>query len=117
MTNKQKFKIEDNLNSDDRVTIIEAILYATMNIDDPNWIAKKCADLILNNQDKDIQGLAITCTGHVARMHKKIDHNLVTTALQYASQDIYLAGRVEDALDDIELSTGERIELVSSNKN
>lgn len=82
-----------------------------MNTDDPDWIVSGCACLILNSHDNDIQGLAITCIGHVARIHRKIDRSLVATALQFAAQGICLAGRVEDALDDIELYTGERIKL------
>ncbi|MDM3887214.1 hypothetical protein QSV36_16715 [Pseudomonas sp. BCRC 81390] len=111
MTSKQYSEIEKDLNSGERDTIIEAILYAAMNMDDPDWIVGRCACLILNSRDNDIQGLAITCIGHVARIHRRIDRSLVATALQFANQDICLAGRVEDALDDIELYTGERIRL------
>ncbi|MEU4874969.1 hypothetical protein [Streptomyces sp. NPDC021608] len=44
--------------------------------------------------------LAVTCVGHIARLHGAIDARLVTRVRDLL-QDPVLGGRAEDALDDI----------------
>ncbi len=48
-------------------------------------------------------GLAMTCIGHVARMHKVIDKSLVIPVLFEKLKHSTLSGRVQDALDDIDI--------------
>jgi hypothetical protein len=48
-----------------------------------------------------MRGLAATCLGHVARIHKRLDLDLVLGALVPLKSDPVIGGYVRDALDDI----------------
>lgn len=106
MTEIDLLVIEKQLLSSDKRTAIDALLYACFNIKDADWMQEWCAALIMNSNIRDLQGLAITCIGHTARIHGKIDEKKITAALQFALNVPELAGRVNDALDDIEIFTG-----------
>ena len=95
-------ELENLLRSDDEQEIVEALMYAVFNIDEPQWIQEKCHDLICSDKSLNIKELAITCLGHVARMHGTIDEKVITPLLIELSKDQYLSGRASDALDDIE---------------
>jgi hypothetical protein len=83
--------------------VTEALLDITFNISDWEWVQNQCLQLI-SNPNEDIRGLALTCLGHIARIHAVIDKPKVLPVLrQIISQDAAVAGRVEDALDDIEI--------------
>lgn len=73
------------------------------NIEDPGWIQMKYVQAIQDHRDDDIRGLALTCIGHVARMHKVIDEALVIPVLLENLKHKTLAGIAQDALDDIEI--------------
>jgi hypothetical protein len=83
--------------------VTEALLDITFNISDWEWVQNQCLRLI-SNPNEDIRGLALTCLGHIARIHAAIDKSKVFPVLrQIVSQDAAVAGRAEDALDDIEM--------------
>lgn len=77
-----------------------ALLYLCFNVDNAQWLQSKCLEL-LSHENEDISGLAITCLGHVARMHSTIDRDKVLPILREKIKDTRLSGRVQDALDDI----------------
>lgn len=89
-------------NSHEPDVISNALLYITFNIDDVDWIEDCCLSLI-DSENYDISGLAITCLGHTARIHSKINKQKVIPVLIDKRQDHNLAGRIEDTLDDIEV--------------
>ena len=91
------------LRSEDAVLATDALLYLCFNIEDPAWIQMKCVQAIQDHRDDDIRGLALTCIGHVARMHKAIDEALVIPVLLEKLKHKTLSGRAQDALDDIEI--------------
>jgi hypothetical protein len=59
--------------------------------------------MIRNGKDYNVKGLAITCIGHVVRMHLTINKEKVFPVLKEMLEDKELFGRVEDALDDMEV--------------
>lgn len=84
--------------------INNTLLYITFNIDDIDWVEDCCLSLI-DNDNEDISGLAITCLGHIARIHSKINKQKVIPVLIEKQKSFNLSGRVEDALDDINIFT------------
>ncbi len=95
-------ELEEDFNSSNKDKIIKALLYASFNITNWKWVQNKCIDL-LDDKDEDIKGLAITCLGHLARIHGTIEKNKVFQALREKVREENLKGRVQDALDDIEM--------------
>jgi len=60
----------------------------------------------MNDNDPFVRGLAATCAGHLARIHRKIDdHNIVETLRQMLTEPA-TSGRANDALEDIEIYVG-----------
>jgi len=71
---------------------------------EPDWrrAQDECLRLLAHD-DLAVRKLAVTCLGHVARIHRHIDRPRVLSALDHvASSDPAIAGQVEDARDDIE---------------
>jgi len=101
-----KSEIEIMLKSQDGDVVIDALLYACFNINDPKWILGKCINLIDAGLGDDVRGVAVTCIGHVARIYRNIDREEVVPFLNEKLRDEFLAGRAQDALDDIEKFTG-----------
>jgi hypothetical protein len=56
-----------------------------------------------SHEDADIRGLAVTCLGHLARIHGYIDREKVIPVLKLLLNDSEIVGRVEDALSDIKM--------------
>jgi hypothetical protein len=69
---------------------------------DWKWVQDKCL-CFLQNKDPAISGLAATCLGHVARIHQKLEREKVVAALCSRCEDTDIAGRIEDALNDINM--------------
>ena len=57
--------------------------------------------MCLRDPRPEVSALAVTCLGHIARIHGKIDKEIVKQQLasMYIQND--MQGRIEDALDDI----------------
>ena len=97
-----KDKIESLLKSNDEQTIIDAIMYMTFNINDPEWIQNKCSEQINAKKSNNITELSITCLGHVARIHRTINMNTTIPLLNKLLKTKEFSGHARDALDDIE---------------
>ena len=82
--------------------IAKALLSVTFYDADWQWVQSHCLKF-LESHDKDVRAIAATCLGHLARIHKTIDIATVIPALQAHLLDPDVAGRVSDALDDIEM--------------
>ena len=70
----------------------------------PHWRAPQdlCVRLT-RDEDEDVAGLAVTGLGHLARLHGELDLDVVLPVLhELRDTPGPLAGRAEDALDDIE---------------
>jgi len=88
--------------SDNEEEVVNTLLYVCFNYDDWEWVQDKCLELLEYNNE-NICGLAITCLGHIARIHSTIDKKKVLGKLQNKMGDERFAGRIEDALDDIHI--------------
>ena len=84
----------------------EAICYALVAVafyeQDWKWVQDKCLYFLQSN-NPTVSGLAATCLGHVARIHRQLERRKVIDALRSLPEDSQIAGRVEDALDDIKM--------------
>lgn len=82
--------------------ICMALLRLVYDDDEWQWIQDKCIELS-KSPDIDVAGLAITCLGHLARIHRTIELDKVLPVLNELRANRELAGRVDDALDDVEM--------------
>ncbi len=95
-------KIMDGLSSGREDAVAEALLSATYHDPDWRWVQARCLDL-LSSGSHATRALAITCLGHLARIHGVLDTQIVLPALRGADKDPALPGRVRDALGDMEM--------------
>lgn len=82
--------------------IAEALLGVTTVDPDWRWVQNQCLAL-LRHESADVRAIAITCLGHLARIHRQLDAAKVIAELQNHQNDEQIAGRVRDALDDLAL--------------
>ena len=82
--------------------ICDALIRITYH--DPNWhwVQDKCLELA-SHPDPQVSGLAVTCLGHLARIHRVLDVEKVLPTLRRLQDDPKISGRVADALDDINM--------------
>ena len=80
--------------------ICETLVAVTMHSDNWKRVQDKCLTL-LENKDIAISGLAATCLGHIARIHRQLDREKVIIALKNKLNNKDIRGNIEDALDDI----------------
>ncbi|HEY4341678.1 MAG TPA: hypothetical protein VGM97_17170 [Steroidobacteraceae bacterium] len=81
--------------------ICRALIAVTFHDPDFRWVQELCLRF-LSSEDGQISGLAATCLGHLARIHRNIDKEKVLVALRHHLSDVEICGKVEDAIDDIE---------------
>lgn len=93
---------EEAFETNDMKTICEALVAVALHEQDWKWAQDKCLGF-LESESSDIRGLAATCLGHIARIHRELDKEKVLSALQTHLSDEYISGQVSDALDDIEM--------------
>lgn len=98
--NKQA--VEKAFASRDVKSICEALVSVALNDPDWRWAQNKCLDF-LGNENPDVRGLAATCLGHIARIHRKLDKEKVLIALREHLDDNAISGQIADALDDIDM--------------
>lgn len=98
-----KKKLEAMLRSEDTTVATDALLYLCFNSDDPEWIQVRCIDIIEKHRNDDVRELALTCIGHVARMHSVINKALVIPVILEKLRHSTLSGPAQDALDDIDV--------------
>jgi hypothetical protein len=82
--------------------IAAALLSVTFHDEDWLWVQSSCLKF-LASPDENLRAVAATCLGHLARIHGMVDVAMVVPALQAHLSDSAIAGRVSDALDDIEM--------------
>lgn len=95
----KKGKIIDSNNKD---IVINGIMAMVFNLDDVNWISNHLIELSKHN-NLEISSLALTCFGHLARLHSNVGNlECVSNLLKNMSKNVSLGGAAEDAMDDIE---------------
>ncbi|HEX4582769.1 MAG TPA: hypothetical protein VH139_11960 [Acidobacteriaceae bacterium] len=97
---RDRQQIELMLRSPDKMDRLDALLSATYYDPDWRWVQGRCLDF-LSHVDFQERGLAATCLGHLARIHKQLDIELVLSRLAPLKNDPLVGSYVQDALDDI----------------
>ena len=91
--------------------LCNALVDATHSITDRGSVTKVCLRLLAHSNE-DVKGAAVTCLGHIARLDRRIDIELVGEGLRCLyKKEKPLQGRIRDAVDDIRTFTGEDIVL------
>lgn len=85
--------------------ICTALVRLVYHYPDWRWLQEKCIELS-RDSDLEVAGVAVTCLGHLARIHGTLDLERVLPLLKSLHTNPELAGRVEDASGDIEMYIG-----------
>ena len=80
--------------------ICEAIVRSVHFIDDYDWLLQQYI-LLLRHPDIEVRGVTVTCIGHLARLNERANKDELLGILEPLLADRDLAGRVEDAIDDV----------------
>lgn len=88
------------LESGNENAIVEALLSAAFYDPDWRWVQGVCLQF-LDHADRNIRWNAATCLGHIARIHRDLDLELVLPKLLALKGDPLIGSSVEDALGDI----------------
>lgn len=68
---------------------------------DADWAQERCL-VALEHPSAVVRGLAATCLGHLARIHRRLDLGRVRPRLEAMRADPLAGKRADDALVDIE---------------
>lgn len=93
---------ERALQSADADELGAALLASALHDPDWRWVQEQCLRS-LQHPSEDVRGLALTCLGHLARIHGHLDMDRVLPVLAALRTHPALAGRVDDVLDDIDM--------------
>ena len=74
--------------------------------EDQPWAEQQCL-AALASTDAQVRLAAVTCSGHLARLHRSIDLKIVA-ALEALRVDGLVRGMVDDALEDVRIFTAEQ---------
>lgn len=88
------------IDSGNEAAIIEALLSAAYYEPDWQWVQGVCLKF-LDHADLGVRSNAAICLGHLARIHKKLDLELVLPKLLALKSDEALRPWAEEALGDI----------------
>ncbi|MGW0751961.1 hypothetical protein [Streptomyces sp. NPDC002587] len=95
-----------DLHSSDTSRSTTALLALTLNDPDRRRMETILLDCLEPGNDPQIAALAVTCMGHLGRIHAAVSAELVSR-LESLLEDSVLGGRAEDALGDIKWFTKE----------
>ena len=95
-----RLELKALIESGNESAIIEALLSAAYYDPDWRWVQGVCLRF-LHHTDVGARSNAATCLGHIARIHKNLDLDLVLPKLLALRGDPAIRPRVDDALEDI----------------
>lgn len=98
-----KVSLEDNPQ-----TLVSTLVSVAFFEPDYRWAQDFCLKYCVHS-DKDVRAVAVTCLGHIARIHRKLDLDRVRPILLPLKNDAHVAGPVDDAEDDFEVFLGRRL--------
>jgi hypothetical protein len=87
-------------NSDDTYTVCHSLLCVALHEEDWRWALPHVLRFMMH-PNPEVRGVAVTCVGYLARIHRTIDVSQVLPLLDILREDPYCARRVRDALEDI----------------
>jgi hypothetical protein len=97
------------LNEKDGGFCCKLLLTLTFSLSKPDWIQELCHKIILNDGNTDLTQLAITCLGHLGRMHgETFDKEKSLSFLNGIKHDDkysdikYFRGVIDDAIVDMD---------------
>lgn len=99
-----KEKAEVIFNSGEAHEIEKALTRLAYHYKNWRWVQAKCLFYVENGND-GLQQTAILCLGHLARIHRQLDLEIVIPLLEKLKSQNNLQGQIEDALDDIDIYT------------
>jgi hypothetical protein len=97
---RSRSEIEILLRSGDGTEIADALLSAAYYDPDWKWVQGQCM-FLSRNEDQNVRWVSATCFGHLARVHRQLDLEVVLQRLVEMRSDPSVAAAAEDALDDI----------------
>lgn len=97
---RDRAEIELLLRSENSTDILDALLSAAYYDPDWKWVQEQCL-IFLTHNERYVRRLSATCLGHLARIHKQLDLELVLSRLVQLKDDPEIGDSVQDALDDI----------------
>ena len=80
--------------------IVDALVRLTLSGEDPAWAAEKCFHYA-ESGDLKVQGTAITCLGHLARLGHPLDLERLRLLFRSLESKPELSGRIEDLQEDL----------------
>jgi hypothetical protein len=95
------------LAKDDRETICRTLVRVATFESDRHWAQSQCLRFA-SHKDSFVRGVAATCLGHLARIHKAIDEDEVIPAVRLLLQDDDPQTRAiaEDTISDFSIYLG-----------
>lgn len=87
--------------SGDAEQMAKTLIALGLHDEDWKWVQQRCLQF-LTHASQTVVSAAILSLGHTARRNRSIDKDVVVPALQAVANDSRYAGKVQDALDDIE---------------
>jgi hypothetical protein len=97
---------EDAFAKDQPESVIHALLSLAYHDPDWRWVQSFCVKYA-RHEDLWVRRTAVTCLGHLARIHGEVDEDIILPLLEDLSSQSELSGWVNDALDDIRMFAGE----------
>jgi hypothetical protein len=97
---RDRSEVESLLRSPNPNDVMDGLLSAAYHDTDWKWVQGECLAHLAHNE-RSVRRLSATCLGHVARIHKQLDLELVLPRLLRLEDDPDVGGNVQDALDDI----------------
>ena len=82
--------------------VCKALLAVALHEKDWRWAQERCFEAT-RHASLEVRALSATCFGHLARVHGNLELDRVIPALRALQKEPELAGRVEDAIDDINM--------------
>lgn len=97
---RDREEVELLLQSNDNQEVQDALLSAAYYDPDWRWVQGKCL-VLSHHPDSRVRWIAATCLGHLARIHRQLEVELVLQRLAELKADPLVKAGTEDALDDI----------------
>ncbi|MDK8183362.1 CPCC family cysteine-rich protein [Paenibacillus sp. UMB4589-SE434] len=92
------------INSDDPATKVKGLISLALHADDGEFVQELMVRYS-QHRNENIRGIAILCFGHIARIHRSVNKELIIPLIHHALKDesSFVRGHAHSALDDINM--------------